>query len=57
MQISPCVFAWFRSHLVEVLLDNCLGVSLRIEDGEVIQTLPLKILPREENNCGCAQAP
>ena len=43
MQISPCVFPWFRSHLVEVFLDSCLGVSLRIEDGEVNQTLPLKV--------------
>ena len=43
MQISPCVFPWFRSHLVEVLLDSCLGASLRIEDGEVSQTLPLKV--------------
>ena len=44
MQISPCVFPWLRSHLVEVLLDSCLGASLRIEDGEVSQTLPLKVL-------------
>ena len=43
MQISPCVFPWLRSHLVEVLLDSCLGASLRIEDGEVSQTLPLKV--------------
>ena len=43
MQISPCVFPWFRSHLVEVFLDSCFGVSLRIEDGEVSQTLPLKV--------------
>ena len=43
MQISPCVFPWPRSHLVEVLLDSCLGASLRIADGEVGQTLPLKV--------------
>ena len=43
MQISPCVSPWLRSHLVEVLLDSCLGASLRIEDGEVSQTLPLKV--------------
>ena len=44
MQISPCVFPWLRSHFVKVLLDSCLGASLlRIEDGEVSQTLPLKV--------------
>ena len=43
MQISPCGFPWLRSHLVEVLLDSCLGASLRIEGGEVSQTLPLKV--------------
>ena len=36
-------FPWLRSHLVEVFLDTCLGASLRIEDGEVSQTLPLKV--------------
>ena len=43
MQISQCVFPWLRSHLVEVFLDSCLGDSLRIEDGEVSLTLPLKV--------------
>ena len=43
MQISPCVFPWLHSHLVEVFLDSCLGALLRIEDGEVSQTLPLKV--------------
>ena len=57
MQISPCVFPWLRSHLVEVFLDSCLGASLRIEDGEVSQTLPLKV-PQGAKNCyGWALAP
>ena len=43
MLISPFVLPWLRSHLVEVFLDSCLGASLRIEDGEVRQTLPLKV--------------
>ena len=32
-------FPWFRSHLVEVLLDSCLGAALRLEDGEVSKTV------------------
>ena len=43
MQISPCVLPWLRSHLGEVLLDSCLGASLHIENGEVSETLPLKV--------------
>ena len=33
----------FFHDLVEVFLESCLGASLRIEDGEVSQTLPLKV--------------
>ena len=47
MQISPCVFPWFHSHLVEVHFDSCLGASLRIEDGKVGQALPLKVPQKE----------
>ena len=43
MQISPCVLPWLRSHLVEVFLDSYLVASSRIEDGEVSQTLPMKV--------------
>ena len=45
------------SHLVEVLLDSCFRVSVRIEDGEVSPALPLKVPQREKNTCGRVQAP
>ena len=52
MQILPCVFPWFRSHFVEFSFDSCLGASLRIEGGEVGQTLLLKVPLGEKNSCG-----
>ena len=48
-QISPCVSPWFHSHLVEVLLDSCFRVLVRIEDGEVSPALPLKVPQREKH--------
>ena len=50
VQISPCVFPGFRSHLIEVSVDSCLGASLRIENSEVSQALPLKVPRKEEKH-------
>ena len=56
---TSCRFlhACFRGSVltfVEVLLDRCLGALLRIEDGDVSQTLPLKVphCQGERNICG-----